>query len=101
MSTAVTIARDLWGLLSFILRIVFLRWKRPPKDQREVTPREVPNRQAENDHRDLSAPLVPEAKTETAIRTNAPTFHSRRRPSAFSSRLTGAPAKPPRAAHPQ
>jgi hypothetical protein len=101
MSTAVTIARDLWGLLSFILLIVFLRWKRPPKDQREVTPREVPKRQAENDDRDLSAPLVPEATTETAIRTNAPTFtrgaghlHSHRA-------LTGAPPKPSRAAHPQ
>ena len=101
MSTAVTIARGLWGLLNFIVLIVFLRWKRPTKDQREVTPREVPKRQKENDDRDLSAPLVPEATTETAIRTNAPTFTRGAGHLDSHRALTGAPPKPPRAAHRQ
>jgi hypothetical protein len=40
------------GLLSFILLIVWLRWRGTPEDQREVTPPEVPKEeegQAEND----------------------------------------------------
>jgi hypothetical protein len=72
MSTASTIARELWGLLSFIALIAYLRWEGPLDDQREVTPPEVPNRQAENDDRDLSALHVPKATTATTMATGAP-----------------------------
>ena len=48
MSTADRIV-GVWGLLSFIALIVWLRWEGTPEDHREVTAPEVPKRQAEND----------------------------------------------------
>ncbi len=35
-----------WGLVSFIMLIVYLRWKGPLEDQGKVTPREKRKRQA-------------------------------------------------------
>jgi hypothetical protein len=49
IGTAERIAWGALGLLSFIALIVWLRWEGTPGDQREVTPPEVPKRQAEND----------------------------------------------------
>ena len=49
MSIAERITWGALGLLSFIALIVWLRWEGAPEDQREVTPPEVPKRQAEND----------------------------------------------------
>jgi hypothetical protein len=42
MSTAERIAWGVWGLLSFMALIVWLRWEGPLEDQRQVTPPEVP-----------------------------------------------------------
>jgi hypothetical protein len=44
-----TIAWSAWGLLSFILLIVYLRWVGTPEDQKKDEPPEEPKRQAEND----------------------------------------------------
>ena len=49
MSTAETIAWGVWGLLSFIALIVYLRWEGPLEDQKKDGPPEVSKRQAEND----------------------------------------------------
>jgi hypothetical protein len=45
MSTLEKIAWDAWGLLSFIVLIVWLRWEGTWEDQKKDEPRE---RQAEN-----------------------------------------------------
>jgi hypothetical protein len=52
MSLAERITWGVWGLLSFIVLIVWLRWEGAPEDQRKMTPPEGPKgreRQAEND----------------------------------------------------
>ena len=46
MSTAERIA---WGLLSFIVLIVWLRWRGTVEDEKKVRPPEVPKHLAEND----------------------------------------------------
>jgi hypothetical protein len=42
MSLAERIAWGVWGLLSFIVLIVWLRWEGTPEDERKVRPPEVP-----------------------------------------------------------
>jgi hypothetical protein len=49
MSTAERIAWGAWGLLSFIVLIIWLRWEGPWEDQKKDEPHEGPKRQAEND----------------------------------------------------
>jgi hypothetical protein len=45
-----TAERIAWGLLSFIVLIVWLRWEGPWEDQKkDEPPEEEPKRQAEND----------------------------------------------------
>lgn len=48
MSTAESIAWGVWGVLSFIFLIVYLRWVGTPEEQKDEPPEE-PKRQAEND----------------------------------------------------
>ena len=42
--TTAEIARGVWGVLCFIVLIVWLRWEGTRENQREVTPPEVPKR---------------------------------------------------------
>ena len=49
MNTAERIAWGVWGLLSFIALIAWLRWEGPLEDQKKNEPPEVPKRQAEYD----------------------------------------------------
>jgi hypothetical protein len=44
MSTEEWIARGAWGLLSFIVLIVWLRWEGPWEDQKKDEPPVVPKR---------------------------------------------------------
>jgi hypothetical protein len=48
MSAAERIMWGAWGLLSFIVLIVYLRWVGTPEEQKDEPPEE-PKRQAEND----------------------------------------------------
>ena len=51
VSTAQSIAWSVWGLLSFIALIAWLRWEGPREDQKKDEPPQVPKereRQAEN-----------------------------------------------------
>jgi hypothetical protein len=38
-----------WGMISFIILIVYLRWVGPLEDQGKETPREMPKRQIGHD----------------------------------------------------
>ena len=49
MSTAERIAWGAWGLLCFIVLIIWLRWEGPWEDQKKDEPPEEPKRQAKND----------------------------------------------------
>ena len=48
LEAAERIAWGAWGLLSFIVLIIWLRWECPREDQKKDEPPEEPKRQAEN-----------------------------------------------------